>query len=331
MPRQPNNTFRLQGKSIFLTYPKCPLLPIFLIDYLYQLLNNFNPTYARVCTENHQDGEPHLHCLVQMDKRFNTTNQRFFDIKDPNGVATYHPNCQVPRRDADVADYIAKGGQFDERGILRASRRSPKKTRDTIWAAILTESTSKSEFLVRVQHEQPYVWATQLRNLEYAANSKWPEPITVFEPRFVAFPRIPEPIQQWAETNLFTDQIPDRPITLIIEGPSKTGKTAWARSLGRHNYYCGGVDFSNYDVFALYNVIDDIPFQYLPCKKELLGCQKDFTVNEKYRKKTRIKGGIPTIILCNPDQSYRIALTNSEMYEWSTHNVLHIEIKDPFY
>nr|ANA76332.1 RepA [Euphorbia caput-medusae latent virus] len=204
MPRQPSNTFRLQGKSIFLTYPKCPLLPIFLIDYLYQLLNNFNPTYARVCTENHQDGEPHLHCLVQMDERFNTTNQRFFDIKDPNGMATYHPNCQVPRRDADVADYIAKGGQFDERGILRASRRSPKKTRDSIWAAILTESTSKSEFLTRVQHEQPYVWATQLRNLEYAANSKWPEPITVFEPRFIHFPRIPEPIQQWAETNLFT-------------------------------------------------------------------------------------------------------------------------------
>lgn len=85
---------------------------------------------------------------------------------------------------------------------------------------------------------------------------------------------------------------PDRPLTLIIEGPTRTRKTAWARSLGLHNYFCGGVDFSVYNNLALYNVIDDISFQYLPCKKELLGSQKDFTVNEKYRKKQRVKGGI---------------------------------------
>ncbi|KAI8025382.1 Replication-associated protein [Camellia lanceoleosa] len=31
--------------------------------------------------------------------------------------------------------------------------------------------------------------------------------------------------------------------SIIIEGPSRTGKTQWARSLGRHNYYNRGVDF----------------------------------------------------------------------------------------
>nr|AFP53914.1 replication associated protein [French bean severe leaf curl virus] len=204
MPRRNNNSFRLQGKSIFLTYPKCPLTPLFVIDYLYQLLKNFNPIYARVCTENHQDGEPHLHCLVQLDKRFNTTSQRYFDISDPNRTGVYHPNCQVPRRDADVADYIAKGGQFEERGILRASRRSPKKSRDSIWTNIINESTSKSEFLGRVQIEQPYVWATQLRNLEYAANSKWPEQPSVYIPKWTVFNNVPEPIREWADTNLFT-------------------------------------------------------------------------------------------------------------------------------
>nr|AVH79973.1 replication-associated protein [Alfalfa leaf curl virus] len=335
MPRNAN-TFRVTGKSIFLTYPQCPLIPIFVIDYLYQLLKNFNPTYARVCTENHASGEPHLHCLVQTDKKFDIKNPRFFDIKDPRGrdevnFGSFHPNCQVPRRDADVADYIAKGGQFEERGVLKAGRRSPKKSRDTIWAAILNESTSKSEFLARVQRDQPFIWATQLRNLEYAANSKWADPVPVYEPRFRDFPNVPEPIREWAEQNLYCDQRPDRPLTLIIEGPTKTGKTAWARSLGLHNYFCGGIDFSAWNNHALYNVIDDIPFQFLPCKKELLGCQKDFTVNEKYRKKTRIPGGIPTIILCNPDQSYKIALEASDMYQWSTENVIHIEIFNKFY
>nr|AVH79771.1 RepA [Alfalfa leaf curl virus] len=207
MPRNAN-TFRVTGKSIFLTYPQCPLIPIFVIDYLYQLLKNFNPTYARVCTENHASGEPHLHCLVQTDKKFDIKNPRFFDIKDPRGrdevnFGSFHPNCQVPRRDADVADYIAKGGQFEERGILKAGRRSPKKSRDTIWAAILNESTSKSEFLARVQRDQPFIWATQLRNLEYAANSKWADPVPVYEPRFRDFPNVPEPIREWAEQNLY--------------------------------------------------------------------------------------------------------------------------------
>nr|QVS02712.1 replication-associated protein [Trifolium virus 1] len=330
MPRNANS-FRVQGKSIFLTYPKCPLTPIFLIDYFYQLLKHLDPTYARVCTENHETGEPHLHCLIQFDKKFNITNQRFFDIKDPNGGSIYHPNCQVPRRDADVADYISKGGVFEERGLLRASRRSPKKTRDTIWGAILSESTSKSEFLARVEHEQPFIFATQLRNLEYVAARKWPDPPTVYTPRWTHFPNVPEAIRTWADTNIFTEQRPERPITLIIEGPSKTGKTAWARSLGRHNYFCGGVDFSFWDNHAIYNVIDDIPFQFLPCKKELLGSQKDFTVNEKYRKKSRIPGGIPTIVLCNPDQSYRLALLGSDMHAWSEMNVIHVEINEAFY
>lgn len=35
-----------------------------------------------------------------------------------------------------------------------------------------------------------------------------------------------------------------------------------------------------------------------------MGSQSDFTVNPKYGKKKTIKGGIPTIILCNPDDDW---------------------------
>ncbi|GAB4857117.1 hypothetical protein Ancab_015028 [Ancistrocladus abbreviatus] len=37
----------------------------------------------------------------------------------------------------------------------------------------------------------------------------------------------------------------DRPQSLIIEGPSRVGKTAWARSLGKHNYLSGHLDFNS--------------------------------------------------------------------------------------
>ena len=71
-----------------------------------------------------------------------------------------------------------------------------------IWAKMLQESTSKDEFLVIVENEQPYIWATQLRNLEYATESKWPSPISHFTPKWTQFLRVPEELHQWAMENV---------------------------------------------------------------------------------------------------------------------------------
>ncbi|AHL69796.1 C2 protein [Grapevine red blotch virus] len=121
--------------------------------------------------------------------------------------------------------------------------------------------------------------------------------------------------------------------SLVIEGPSKTGKTQWAMSLGIHNYWCESVDFSLYIDDALYNIIDDIPFQYLPCKKALLGCQFNYIANEKYRPKRKIKGGIPSIVLCNPDNSYYDAITNwhATFKPWAEENIIFVKIDRPLY
>nr|AST09919.1 C2 [Wild vitis virus 1] len=125
----------------------------------------------------------------------------------------------------------------------------------------------------------------------------------------------------------------DRRKSIVIEGPSRTGKTMWARSLGPHNYWCENVDFSEYNNNAMYNVIDDIPFQYLPCKKALLGSQSNFISNEKYRKKKTIKGGIPSIILCNPDQSYYEAINNWHVSfkPWAEQNIVFVTISEPLF
>nr|ARI46354.1 C2 protein [Grapevine red blotch virus] len=129
------------------------------------------------------------------------------------------------------------------------------------------------------------------------------------------------------------DQTHRRRKSLVIEGPSKTGKTQWALSLGKHNYWCESVDFSLYIDDALYNIIDDIPFQYLPCKKALLGCQSNYIANEKYRPKRKIKGGIPSIVLCNPDQSYYDAITNwnASFKPWAEDNIIFVKIDGPLY
>jgi len=87
-----------------------------------------------------------------------------------------------------------------------------------------------------------------------------------------------------------------RPRSLIVEGPtSSIGKTAWARSLGPHNYIWGHLEFNprTFHNDVLYNVNDDVDPSYLRLKH---GSDS-----------IMIKGGVPSIILCNhgSDSSYR--------------------------
>lgn len=76
--------------------------------------------------------------------------------------------------------------------------------------------------------------------------------------------------------------------SLVLEGQSHTGKTAWARSLGTHNYICGHLDFNlvTFRNDVLYNMIDDVAPHYLRLKhwKELIGAQCDWQTNCKYAK-----------------------------------------------
>jgi len=49
-------------------------------------------------------------------------------------------------------------------------------------------------------------------------------------------------------------------------------------------------------------VFDDISWDSLKASaKSWFGGQRDFTVSDKYRKKVRIPGGIPVILLLNPE------------------------------
>ena len=86
MPRQPNPTtrrFRLHAKNIFLTYPQCPLPKEYALETLKQLhWTVVQPKYIRVAREEHQDGQPHLHVLIQLTGKCDIHDQRFFDIAD---------------------------------------------------------------------------------------------------------------------------------------------------------------------------------------------------------------------------------------------------------
>ncbi|ANO40459.1 replication associated protein [Sugarcane striate virus] len=313
--------FEFRSCNAFLTYPRCALDCEYVLDLpVGSYVFRWSPIYALVSAENHQDGGIHLHCLIQTLGRITTRDPAFFDLDNQ-----YHPNIQAARSPDNTRDYILKDPiSHVERGTFqprRGNTRNPgdrgSGSKDAIMKEIFRTATSKEDYLRMIQKSFPFEWAKHLSQFEYSANYLFPP---VPEPFNNDFPETEpdlicrEVLDEWQHDNLFQD--PEvfhyRKQSLYIVGPSRTGKTTWARSLGTHNYWQNNIDFSSYDIAADYNVIDDIPFKFCPCWKQLVGCQIDFTVNPKYCRKRRIKGGIPSIILCNYDEDWLQKMTEDQ-------------------
>lgn len=84
------------------------------------------------------------------------------------------------------------------------------------------------------------------------------------------------------------------------------------------------IDLSTWDSEAEYLILDDIEWEYLPNKKPLLFCQKEFVLTDKYRKKKTVKWGKPSIYICNPDMNKYHTLSKDFQ-----DNIFYYEINDP--
>ncbi|AGV02076.1 Rep [Cotton chlorotic spot virus] len=342
MPRQPKE-LRVQSKNIFVTYPQCDIPK----DEVLQMLQNLQwrvvkPTYIRVAREEHSDGNPHLHCLVQLSGKPNIKDVRFFDITHPRRSASFHPNVQPAKNSDAVKNYITKGGDFCESGQYKPYG-GTKANKDDVYRNAVNSGTA-TEALDIIKDGDPKTFIVQYHNIRSNLDrifKKAPEPwIPPYQ--LSSFVNVPDDMQEWADSFFGVDHAarPERPISIIIEGDSRTGKTMWARALGPHNYLSGHLDFNSrvYSNNAEYNVIDDINPQYLKMKhwKELIGAQKDWQSNCKYGKPVQIKGGIPSIVLCNPGEgsSYKDFLDKEEnvaLKNWTLHNAKFIFLNSPLY
>ncbi|AAD10465.1 putative replicative protein [Sida golden mosaic Florida virus-USA] len=337
--------FKVSAKNYFLTYPKCSLSKEEALSQLKNLNTPVKKKYIRVCREFHENGEPHLHMLVQFEGKYQCTNNRFFDLVSPSMSTPFHPNIQGAKSSSDVKSYIEKDGDILEWGQFQIDGRSARggcqSANDTYAKAL--NASSAEEALQIIKEEQPQHFFLQHHNLVANAHrifSKAPEP---WAPPFPlsSFTAVPDEMQAWADEYFGRGRArPERPMSIIVEGDSRTGKTMWARALGPHNYLSGHLDF-NSRVFSNeveYNVIDDVAPQYLKLKhwKELLGAQKDWQSNCKYGKPVQIKGGIPSIVLCNPGEgaSYKDFLAKEEnigLRNWTIKNAIFITLTAPLY
>ena len=121
-------------------------------------------------------------------------------------------------------------------------------------------------------------------------------------------------------------------------GPTRTGKTEWARSLGRHIYMCGLFNLSAWDNEAEYLVIDDISFEFMGgSRKALWGSQRELTLTDKFCRKRSIRWGKPMIVLCNPEDDYRYLYVKGHKYlndvevEYYTENSVIVEVRNKLF
>ncbi|ANY43208.1 replication associated protein [Verbena mottle virus] len=344
MPRK--GSFSVKAKNYFITYPECSLTKEEALSQILALKTPVNKKYIKICREFHENGNPHLHMLIQFEGKYNCTNNRFFDLVSPSRSAPFHPNIQGAKSSSDVKYYINKDGDTIEWGKFqidgRSARGGQQSINDTYAKAL--NATSAEEALQIIKEEQPQHFFLQHHNLVANASrifKKAPEP---WSPPFPlsSFTNVPDEMQEWADDYFGRSAAarPLRPVSLIVEGDSRTGKTMWARSLGPHNYMSGHLDF-NSRVFSdevEYNVIDDVAPHYLKLKhwKELIGAQQMWQSNCKYGKPVLIKGGIPSIVLCNSGEgaSYKDFLDkqeNTALRDWTLKNAVFITLNSPLY
>nr|ALB26140.1 replication associated protein [Okra enation leaf curl virus] len=339
----PPKRFLINSKNYFLTYPKCSLTKEEALSQIKNFQTHTSKKYIKICSELHENGEPHLHVLIQFEGKYKCQNQRFFDLVSPSRSAHFHPNIQGAKSSSDVKSYIDKDGDTLEWGEFQIDGRSARggqQTANDAYAAALNAG-SKSEALRVIKELAPKDYVLQFHNLNANLDRIFTPPVEVYVSPFSSssFDQVPEELEEWAAEKVVDAAArPHRPQSIVIEGDSRTGKDMWARSLGPHNYLCGHLDLSPkvYSNGAWYNVIDDVDPHFLKHFKEFMGAQRDWQSNTKYGKPVQIKGGIPTIFLCNPgpNASYKEFLDedkNSALKSWALKNAAFVFLTQPLY
>ena len=225
--------FELSAQTFFLTYSKA--INIDKDDILNTINEKANEKDTEllgyiIAKESHKDGTPHYHILFKLSQTIRIRTKAFFDCQG------YHPSIEKARDEHDAFIYCIKEdedfwcmGCYSEppQKVSKPSRSSQEDT----WHQILSESTDTNTFLNKVLEKDPRTYFLYLPQLRANAEEHFKDTSRAsYKPRYTNF-RVPVPLANYLEIEF---QKNDRPKTLVLVGPSRIGKTAWARSLGHH-------------------------------------------------------------------------------------------------
>ncbi|QIA59410.1 replication initiation protein [Fusarium graminearum gemytripvirus 1] len=279
--------------------------------------------YLVISKEQHKDGGFHHHVYWEVETIHTSNNARDFDFC---GV---HPNIEVVTRTPHtVVNYVKKDNDIQwEEGTPPHQPSLNQKNMDKEWLRIIDQSTSAKEFLHLAATELPNQSIKCWNNIKSFAEWKFGPPQSTYEsPQItVNYSDYPE-LKDWVD-NYVTNNTSYRPISLILFGASRLGKTLWARSLANHAYFPGMFMLSDFHPNVNYAVFDDLigGFSSFPNYKQWFG-QREFVATDKYKGKQRVMWGKPCIYIANEDP--RRTCTDID-WKWMDANAIIVEITTP--
>lgn len=300
--------FRIYAKKFAITYPQATNISK---DQVFEFYKALHPSKLIVAEEKHQDGTPHYHIALEFATRYNLRNNREWDIEDR------HPNIQACRSWLQWTSYIQK----EDSNCLNFGESTTAK-RD--WSDIL-DSATRDAFLDAVKTSKPRDYILCYDKIVSFASTHFAEKheyANTYD-HFCA----PSECTEWLDTEFKSR---DRPKTLMICGPSRIGKTQWARSLGKHIYMCNYFNLDQWDSSADYLILDDIKFENIIGRKALLSGQAEFSLTDKYKRKTHVHWGKPVILLCNEDMNPFKDLVPPEL-DYYMANIIRVYTDNKFY
>ena len=210
--------FRLQGRAIFLTWPQNAATKE---DTLAACVQQWpSATFIVVAEEEHKTGDPHLHAVIQFEKRV--------DMKDCmpmlDALTGKHGNYQNVRSAKRVLKYVCKGSNFISHGDV-PDLEDKEKLQDGVAKMIMEGETYKD-----VVARNPGFAMMQKRKIEefvgWAKRQKLASALLPWIPPtindYLGQPSIE--IALWLHNNIMVPRQP-RQKQLWLWGPPGIGKT----------------------------------------------------------------------------------------------------------
>lgn len=183
---------------------------------------------------------------------------------------------------------------------------------------------SYTEFMSRCKEFHTRDYVLNHERLEYFGKKHFMETKLPYVSPFTTFV-LPGLLSDWLSTEFHSDK--RRKKSLILIGPSKLGKTEWARSLGHHMYFNHMANFKDdWDDSANYIIFDDFEWDYIPNKKGFFGGQLEFQISGKYMKVKTVQWGKCCLYLTNHTPDVKEC-----DFDWFRDNCLFLEVNNKFY
>lgn len=330
--------FNFDNKRVFLTYAQCPISPQIVVDFIRLLIAPTTIRWYVVSTEQHQDGNDHIHALLEFSDRVHTRNPRFFDLahRDENGVKTFHPNIRPVRNIKRQVDYVTKMGDFIHDGIDLLALQSKKASR----LVDVANEINKGASLRDINQSHPDLVMMQMHKLEqyinYASTLRQKQQLEEWRGLSMTMNEFLRPLVSWLNSAIKQPR-PPRSKQLYLYGPPGIGKSRMIADLSRflsiyhiptEEPYYDSYEDKQFDLAVVDEFRSQLKIQWLNSwlAGQLMPLRK--------RMRSYIKtDNIPTIILSNysPEQAFhKAAMKNDTGFQAFLDRLEVIYLETPF-